>query len=940
METCDIIKILAIDDISDNLTTLSAVVRDALPQTRVLTATNGPDGIALAAAQDPDVILLDVVMPGMDGFEVCRRLKADEPLKDIPVVFLTAFKTDAATRVKALETGAEGFLAKPLEPVELTSQIRAMAKVKQANRRQQTEKTQLEALVAERTQALQAKEALFRNLFEKHTAVKLVVDPLDGRIVDANEAAASFYGWSRDELRRMKVMDINTLPPEQLKARMEDTRTGKQTFFEFRHRRADGSVRDVAVYSSRIESDGKDLLHSIIHDITGQKTAQKKLGASYTLLKIAGQTARFGGWGVDLGTNIMTWSDAVADIHEMPRGHAPAVSEGIQFYAPEWREKIQQVFTDCVQKGIPYDEQMEIITRTGKRVWVRTTGEVVRDNTGHIVKVQGSFQDITQSKKNYDALQQANEQLRKNYQKTRRILEDLKAEVQAREAKEAELSKVTLAVEQAGETIVITDPDGTIQYVNPAFETVTGYSRTEVLGQNPRILNSGEQDEAFYQQLWKEITSGRIWQGRMVNKRKDGKKFTEEATISPVIDGAGNIINYVAVKRDITEQLALSAQYQQAQKMDSIGRLAGGVAHDYNNMISIILGYTQLIMGKTDSKDPLYADLSEIYQAAQRSTEITRKLLAFARKQTISPMVLDLNTVVEAMLKLLRRLLREDLTLSWHPGTGVWQINIDPSQVDQILLNLCVNARDAIAGTGEIIIETKNRVFDPEYCELHKGFIPGEFVMLAVSDNGCGMDKNTLDLIFEPFFTTKKVGQGTGLGLPMVYGIMKQNKGFINVYSEPDQGTTFKMYFPRDKSGTQGQTESEQKKPETGRGETILLVEDEPPLLILAKRLLESLNYKVLDATGPKEALRLAENHAGKIRLLLTDVVMPEMNGRELADRLSAEYPDIKHLFMSGYTADVIASQGVLEKGTHFIQKPLSIHELAAKLRQILENKK
>ncbi len=940
METSDIIiTLLAIDDKPDNLTTLSAVVRDALPQTRVLTATNGPDGIALATAQDPDVILLDIVMPGMDGFEVCRRLKADEPLKDIPVVFLTALKTDAASRVKALETGAEGFLTKPLEPLELTAQIRAMAKVKQANRRLQTEKAQLEARVAERTQALQAKEALFRNLFEKHTAVKLVVDPFDGRIVDANEAAAFFYGWSRDELCRMKMMDINTLPPEQVKARMEDTRTGKQTFFEFRHRMADGSVRDVAVYSSRIESAGKDLLHSIIHDITERKAAQKELEASYALLKIAGKTARFGGWSVDLGTNTMTWSDAVADIHEMPRGHAPAVSEGIQFYAPEWQEKIQRVFTDCVQKGIPYDERMEIISRTGKRVWVRTTGEAVRDNTGHIVKVQGSFQDITRSKKNYDALQQANEQLQKNYRKTSRILEDLKAEVQTREAREAELSKVTLAVEQAGETIVITDPDGTIQYVNPAFETVTGYSRTEVLGRNPRILNSGEQDEAFYQQLWKKITSGRIWQGRMINKRKDGRQFTEEATISPVHDGAGNIINYVAVKRDITEQLELSAQFQQAQKMESVGRLAGGVAHDYNNMLSVIMGTAQLAMIKMDRSDPRYADFEQIEHAAQRTSEITRKLLAFARKQTVSPKVLDLNSAVEGMLKMLRRLLREDLTLFWHPGTEVWQVCIDPSQMDQILVNLCVNARDAIQGIGEIHIETGNVVLGSDDCTEHKGFALGEYVLVAVSDNGCGMDKNTLDLIFEPFFTTKKVGQGTGLGLPMVYGIMKQNKGFIYAYSEPGHGTTFKLYFPRDTTGLDGETGPEELKPETGRGETLLVVEDEPALLAMATRLLESLNYKVLGATRPDDALVLAEKHAGKIRLLLTDVVMPEMNGRELADRISTRYPDMKRVLMSGYTADVIAGQGVLDNGMHFIQKPLSIQALAATVRQALDNK-
>jgi len=391
-----------------------------------------------------------------------------------------------------------------------------------------------------------------------------------------------------------------------------------------------------------------------------------------------------------------------------------------------------------------------------------------------------------------------------------------------------------------------------------------------------------------------------------------------------------------ALKQEIQNRERLQAQLVQAQKMESVGRLAGGVAHDFNNMLSIIIGYSQLVMGKISPDEPLHADLQEIHQAAQRSTEITGKLLAFARKQTVSPVVLDLNTAIEGMLKMLGRLLREDITLSWHPGNTVWQIYIDPSQVDQLLMNLCVNARDAIEGTGEIIIETDNVVIDPDYCTEHNGFVPGEFVMLSVSDNGCGMDNDTRDHIFEPFFTTKQLGHGTGLGLPMVYGIMKQNMGFINVYSEPSRGTTFKMYFPRNKTGNHGTPLPEKITHDAGRGEIILVVEDEASLLKMATRLLKSLNYSVLSAASPGDALKLAEKHAGKIHLLLTDVIMPEMNGRELSDRLTAVYPNLKTLFMSGYTANVIAHQGILEKGIHFIQKPLTINSLAAKVRQVL----
>ncbi len=516
------------------------------------------------------------------------------------------------------------------------------------------------------------------------------------------------------------------------------------------------------------------------------------------------------------------------------------------------------------------------------------------------------------------------------------LLEDLKAENLARKEKETELEKVTMAIEQAGEVVMITDPAGMIQYVNPAFETVSGYSREEAVGKTAAILKSGEQDQAFYQNLWKTITGGRIWQGRMVNKRKDSTLYTEDATISPVFDLAGKIINFVGVKRDITAHLEMTAQLQQAQKMESVGRLAGGVAHDFNNMLSIILGYTELALDKTDPAGALHANLQEVFKAAMRSVDITRQLLAFARKQTIAPVVIDLNTTVEGMLKMLRRLIGEDIDLAWMPGFGVWPVKIDPSQVDQILANLCVNARDAITGVGKVTIETGNVLFDEDYIARHSGFVSGEFVLLTVSDNGCGMDKETLDHLFEPFFTTKEVNKGTGLGLATVYGIVKQNNGFINVYSEPGKGTSFKIHIPRDATGIVETKDSKSTPLLLGRGETVLLVEDEPALLGMAKTMIEHLGYTVLSASAPSEALRLAEEHIGEIHLILTDVVMPEMNGRNLAQRISAFYPEMKYLFMSGYTANVIAHQGVLDEGVHFIQKPLSIKNLAAKVREAL----
>lgn len=511
------------------------------------------------------------------------------------------------------------------------------------------------------------------------------------------------------------------------------------------------------------------------------------------------------------------------------------------------------------------------------------------------------------------------------------------SDITERKRAEEERERLLSAIEQAGEMVVITDPEGLIQYVNPAFERTTGYLGKDAVGQTPRILKSGKQELSFYRNLWETITSGRTWEGRMVNMRKDGTLYTEDATISPVCDDAGRILNYVAVKRDVTEHLRLEAQFRQAQKMESVGRLAGGVAHDYNNMLTVIMGHAELALANVDRDQPLYAKLMVIYEAAKRSSEITRQLLAFARKQTISPQVLDLNETVESMLKMLRRLIGEDIDLLWKPSRTCRSIKMDPSQIDQILVNLCINARDAISGMGKITIETGTVTFDEAYCADQAGFVPGEFVLLAVSDDGCGMDKETLDNIFEPFFTTKAAGHGTGLGLATVYGIVKQNEGFINVYSEPEKGTTLRIYLAPHPDQVEGMQKPATTDVPAGNGETVIVVEDDAVIRELATLMLESLGYTVLGAGMPGDALHLAKAHTGYISLLLTDVVMPEMSGGELAKQLKQLCPTIKTLFMSGYTANVIAHRSVLDDGVNFIQKPFSIRDLAVKVREALD---
>jgi signal transduction histidine kinase len=379
------------------------------------------------------------------------------------------------------------------------------------------------------------------------------------------------------------------------------------------------------------------------------------------------------------------------------------------------------------------------------------------------------------------------------------------------------------------------------------------------------------------------------------------------------------------------------AQLLQAQKLESVGRLAGGVAHDFNNMLGVILGHTELALAKLDEEHPVTADLVEVRKAAERSTDLTRQLLAYARKQTITPKVLDLNVTVDGMLRMLGRLMGEEVELIWRPAEGLWPVCMDPGQIDQIMSNLCVNARDAMTGHGRITIETAPVHRHDDFQLDHPGVKPGDYLLLRVTDNGFGMDEPTLDRLFEPFFTTKAVGLGTGLGLATVYGIVRQNDGFITVQSQPGKGSTFSIYLPRYRGpGKEDAPEMAPAEPKPGH-ETILVVEDETTILEMIRTMLEAFGYRVLAASTPGEAIRLAQTWRGEIHLLMTDVIMPEMNGRDLARTMLSLFPDMKRVFMSGYTADVIAHHGVLDEGVFFLQKPFTMKMLANRIREALE---
>jgi len=518
------------------------------------------------------------------------------------------------------------------------------------------------------------------------------------------------------------------------------------------------------------------------------------------------------------------------------------------------------------------------------------------------------------------------------------VYEDITEKKKAQEELLKEKEKFSTLVENMPFGIAMIDKKGKYLFVNRKWQEIFGYDLKDI-PDGATWFKKAFPDPTYRKEAIK------AWVGEIEDITPGEKKpyiFTVTCK-----DKKEKIISFTAVKlnydmyvmtyEDITQAKLTEQQLLQAQKMESIGRLAGGIAHDFNNMLTVVYGHTQLGLLNLESNNPLYHRFEEIQKAAKRSSELTKNLLTFARKQPMQPKVLDVNMVVEDMLKMLKRLIGENIELIWKPRTDLWHVNLDPSQLNQVILNLVINAKDAISYKGTITIETDNITLDETYCLHHIGFTPEDYVILCISDNGAGMDKETLEHIFEPFFTTKPQGVGTGLGLSTVYGIVKQNNGFINVYSELNKGSTFKIYFPRaieDKETAKTDTKKQILK---GREETILLVEDEEDVLELCKTMLGELGYKVISARSPKEAIDKAQTFKGKIHLLLTDVIMPEMDGKELTNQIKNIMPSIKCLFMSGYTSNAIIHNNILDEGLNYIQKPFTLNDLALKIRQALE---
>jgi PAS domain S-box-containing protein len=484
--------------------------------------------------------------------------------------------------------------------------------------------------------------------------------------------------------------------------------------------------------------------------------------------------------------------------------------------------------------------------------------------------------------------------------------------------------------------IITTDIQGRITYFSAGAEDMFGYRAEEMLGRSVAEFYRGGIDEARTV-MDKLAADGRVRHYELPLRAKDGRWVEVNASMSLLRDADGVVVGTLGVLKDITERKTLEEQLRQSQKMDAVGRLAGGVAHDFNNLLTVILGRSELLLARGERDPRVQQQIELIRTTAQQGAALTGQLLAFSRKQVSTPSLLDLNMVVTRMEQLLRRLLGEDLALRIVLGSGLGQVKADSGQVDQVLMNLVVNARDAMPHGGHLTIETANVMVDDAYAQQHLGVIPGPYVMLAVSDTGCGMDRDTLSHIFEPFFTTKEPGKGTGLGLATVYGIVQQNGGSIAVYSEPRIGTTFRVYLPRVEE-LAAALEPEAALPRLQRGsETILLLEDEDGVLNLAREILEMSGYTILLARASADAIQIATRHPGPIHLLLTDVVMPQMNGREVAEQLVRLRSGMKVLYMSGYTFDIMVHHGVVEGDTLLLQKPFTLESLTSKVREVLD---
>jgi len=750
-------------------------------------------------------------------------------------------------------------------------------------------------------EAMIKSEEFCRNILKSAIDGFLIVDK-DGRLLEVNDAYCRMSGYSEQELLSMSISDLQASKKEDTASEcIKDIVAQGTGRFETRHRRKDGQSIDVEVSSTYLPCN-RGRVSFFLRDITGRKLAEIEREQYFNFFETSPDMmcrADHNGHFIKINP---------AGVKMLGYSLSEFISQSfIEFVHPDDRQTTLNELARQQQRGFSFDFENRYICKDGSVKWL-SWHAIYNFND---LSTYATARDITEQKRMDEALRESENLLRFALEGSNDGLWDVQMNTgktylspRSYEILGYLPDEGAKAVETWSDLVCPDDLPLTNERLKAHLE-----GRTPLFEVEQRLrMKSGD---------WKWVLA----RGKIVTWDTDGKPLRITGTHT-----------------DLTVQKMLESQLHHSQKMESIGRLAGGVAHDFNNMLSVIIGYAYLGMMESHPTHPLYAYLTEIHKAAERSAGLTQQLLTFARKQTITPVVMDLNDTVSGMFKMLRRLIGENIILEWLPAANLSLVKVDPTQVDQILANLCINASDAINGPGKITIKTENCTIEEDFSSYHAGIVPGEYVLLEVSDDGCGMDHEILAHIFEPFFTTKGVAEGTGLGLATVYGAVKMNKGFIYVDSKPGLGATFSIYLPRHANDAEQAKESAAETTICGQ-ETIMLVDDEPAILDMTAMFLSRQGYTVLQANSPAEALRLAREYGGGISLLITDVIMPEMNGRELANNLQLLYPQLKCLFMSGYMADIIVHQGVLDEGLHFISKPIMLPDLTAKVREALDGK-
>ncbi len=841
-----------------------------------------------------DVVLSDYRLPGWTGMDAFDEMF--QPGRRIPFILVTGSLGEEAA-VDCVKRGVTDYVLKD-----------RLARLPVALR-QALEQRRLRNSEALAVNALESSEERYRNLVENSTDAVLLMS--EERWVFANRAAVRLFGGARQEdLVGRAVLDSvePALHEEVLRRIRHSLLTGEvNPPIERRLVRLDGSLIDVDVLAIP-SGDGASLMTQVImRDITARKQMEEALQEREERFREITENMReaFFMLKADL-SEVLYISPAFEVI--LGRRQEPAELNLQVFFGaihPDDRVQVMDDLAGIREGGEIVGRTFRVVRPGGEIRWVLGRTVAVRDSSGEIYRLAGVLQDVTEERA-------AQENLRRS---------------------EAEYRGL---VEHAPLGIYRSTTDGRFLTVNPALIRMLGYRWAEEmlsLDMARDVYAHPEQRGALIAQLGHlgDAQTETDW------KRKDGSAITVRLNVRTVRGQAGEFEFFEGLVEDVTEQRSLESQFRQAQRMEAVGRLAGGVAHDFNNILTAITGYSELLLEDLGATDPKRSDVEEIKAAAARATALTRQLLAFSRKQILQTQVLDLNEVVRTLDKMLLRLVGEDVKVELALAKALGAVRADPGQIEQVLLNLAVNSRDAMPNGGNLTIETANVDLDAAYVREHAGASTGSHVMLAVSDTGIGMNAETRTHIFEPFFTTKEQGKGTGLGLSTVYGIVKQSGGSVWVYSEPGRGATFKVYLPRVEEPLEVVARVSADQLVSGGGETVLLAEDDPSVRAVVSEVLAQKGYRVMRAPDGQAALEMARGHPAEIRLLITDIVMPGMTGRDLAEALKAERPGLRVLYMSGYTDDAVVRHGVLEEGMPYLQKPFSPRALASKVREVLD---